>query len=181
MIRPSVFAGLFLALLSACAEAPSPAAEAPAPKPFREGLERDGSGRCLGRITTPAVVESQTAQVLDSPAVTDGSGTVTQPATYRTVTRHRMLRDREETTFEAICPEQLTREFLASLQRALSARGRYQGTPDGLTDRALVEAVRSYQTHLGGPDSRLLARRTALELGLVPARSEELQSETEPQ
>lgn len=149
----------------------SPLAEAGA-------VTRDALGRCHGRTVTPAVVETATEQVVVRPAQLDTDGSVLAPATYRSVTRQRIVEERRAQAFEAVCPEDLTPERTAALQRALIARGAMAGPVTGRIDAPTAAALRVYQAERGGPDSAVLARVTAVALGLVPARLEELEAPT---
>ena len=155
---------LALALaLAACQPAP--------PGPDRPSLGAEAPpgaapGTCWGKKDTPAVIETVTEQVQLSPAETDATGRVLRPATYATVTRQAILRERVTTWYETPCPDVLTPEFNSSLQRALEARGFYAGPITGEMDAATRQAVRRYQARQG-PNSEVLSLNTARALGLV--------------
>lgn len=136
-------------------------------------IETDAQGRCFGRDITPAVIETVTAQELDRPAVLDAAGTVTAPAAYRTVTRQQIVRDRSEVQFETLCPPAFTHDLVATLQRALTARGFYRGPINGILDAATGRAVQDFQRS-NGPDSPLLSIEAARRLGLVALAPEQL-------
>lgn len=136
-------------------------------------VDRDADGKCYGHDVTPAVIETITEQVLVQPAVLNPDGSVKSPAVYRTVTRQNMVRERTEILFETICPENLTPEFVASLQRALKIRGYYSGPITGRYDEPTALAVRALQRQ-DGHDSLLLDIRTARALGLVALTDAEL-------
>ena len=106
-----------------------------------------------------------TEQVLVHPPQIDASGAVTYPAVYRTETRQEILRDRKELWFETLCSEEITPAFIASLQRALAARGYYGGAADGRMSLATKRAIRSYQAEQG-VDSDVLSLAAARQLGL---------------
>lgn len=129
-------------------------------------VERDIDGNCYGRDVTPALVETVTEQVVVQPAELAADGSVTSPAVFRTVTRQEIVRERREVLFETICPEDLTPEFIASLQRALAVRGYYAGPISALMDFDTHRAIRAYQRR-EWHDSPLLDIRAARELGLV--------------
>lgn len=95
----------------------------------------------------------------------DESGTILTPATFRTDTRQRIAREREVVYFRAPCPEELTLDFVGSLQRALKARGIYDGPLTGQIDPATSEAIRRFQAERG-LDSPRLSLGAARELGL---------------
>ncbi|MEM5475889.1 peptidoglycan-binding domain-containing protein [Pacificibacter sp. AS14] len=121
---------------------------------------------CYGRHTTPAIVETVTEQVLVQPPQIDSDGTVSYPAIYRTETRQDIVRERKELWFETLCAEALTPQLVASVQRALAARGIYDGQVNGKFDRATRRAVAAYQKS-EGLDSEILSLAAARKLGLV--------------
>ncbi len=123
-------------------------------------------GTCWHRNTSPAVIETVTDQVLIQPAQVNEAGQITRPAVFRTVTRQEIVQPRRDAWVETPCPDQLTSGFIASLQRALAARGFYQGAITGRMDRATRIAVRRYQKD-SGLDSSTLSLATARQLGLV--------------
>lgn len=79
----------------------------------------------------------------------------------------------EAATFEALCPDALSPDFVSSLQRALAARGLYHGAADGLPGPELSRAIQDFQSPLG-LDSPVLSLRAARDLGLVPLSREEI-------
>ena len=121
---------------------------------------------CHARETTPAVIETVTEQVLLQPASVDVTGTVLYPAVYKTETRQKIVRERKELWFETPCPELLTPDFIASLQRALSARGYYIGPISGRMGPPTRWAVRRFQKEQG-LDSATLSIAAARHLGLI--------------
>ena len=123
-------------------------------------------GSCWAKDASPAVVETVTDQILVQPAVVASDGQVLAPAIYRTETRQEIVKPRENTVFQIPCAGVQTPEFVASLQRALQARGLYRGGITGLMDGRTRAAVRSYQKPLG-LDSGILSLASARTLGLV--------------
>jgi peptidoglycan hydrolase-like protein with peptidoglycan-binding domain len=67
-----------------------------------------------------------------------------------------------------VCPTDLRSEFVASVQRALAARGQYAGPVTGQMSAATREAIQRYQQQsgLGGPTPGVLTVRAAQSLGL---------------
>lgn len=126
--------------------------------------EKDGV--CWASDTTPAVIETITDHVLIRPERRDAVGNVTRPAEFETKTAQRLVQDREMVWFEAPCAAEMTVDFIASLQRALKARGRYLNDVTGIYDSATGEALRKLQAERG-LDSPVLALETARELGLA--------------
>ncbi len=176
MKRSHLNSGLVLLalVLAACnVAANGPQAEAPAPAPAPAGPEARGDGPTAAGICqvtdiTPAVIESLSEQVLVAPAVVNPDGTIASPARYRTVTRQVITRERREITFRTPCPEVMDTAFIASLQRALKARGFYSGPTTGRLDEATRRAIRGFQVQYG-LDSAILSLDSARRLGLVVA------------
>lgn len=129
-------------------------------------------GTCWGKDVSPAVVETVTEQILVQPAEVLVDGSVARPAIYKTETRQAIVRERVETWFETPCAGILTPDFVASLQRALSARGLYRGAITGLMDKRTRAAVRRYQSPQG-LDSGILSMAAARKLGLIAVKREE--------
>ncbi|MGR3322473.1 MAG: peptidoglycan-binding domain-containing protein [Pseudooceanicola sp.] len=123
-------------------------------------------GTCWGRDATPAVIETVTEQIILQPALVQTDGTVLQPAVYKTETRQRIVRERREVWFRTPCQDELTTEFVSSLQRALAARGHYAGPVTGQMDDRTRRAVRLYQRP-EGLDSGILSLAAARKLGLA--------------
>lgn len=89
------------------------------------------------------------------------------------VPREITVRPSEERLFAVPCPDQMQDDFVASLQRALTARGHYVGAVSGLMDAATEQAVRSFQAPQG-LNSAILSLEGAQQLGLVPVPREAL-------
>ncbi len=121
-----------------------------------DGPPKGPEGACWDKDTTPAVIETVTEQVIVSPEVRDAAGQTAQ----------HMVQDRQEVWFRAPCPEQMDVAFLASLQRALKARGLFGAAISGSYDAATAEAVRRFQAERG-LDSPRLSLAAAKELGLI--------------
>ncbi len=120
-------------------------------------------GICLGHEITPAVLETVTEQVRLGPAAEDPDA----PAAFRTVTRTDIVSPRRVTEFEAVCPDDLNPHLVASLQRALTARGAFSGPATGEWDSGTAQAVAAWQASNGGPSSPVLAVATARDFGLI--------------
>ncbi len=130
-----------------------------------EGPPDAKDGACYGKDVTPAIIETVTEQVLVQPAQTAEDGTVVAPAAYRTETRQHIVQERHEYFFEVPCAEALTPQFIASVQRALAARGLYRGAITGEMDARTRRAIRKFQ--LPGFNSDILTMGSARRLGLV--------------
>lgn len=121
---------------------------------------------CYGRETTPAIIETVTEQVMLQPPQIASDGTVLEPAVFVTETQQRIVRERRDLWFETPCRAEQDPEFIASLQRALAARGQYRGQITGVMDRRTRAAVRAYQAPQG-LDSGILSLAAAQQLGLA--------------
>ncbi len=155
--------------LASCAPPPDPPtrfaftalerARVPAPAGARPGS-------CWARDVTPAVLETRTAQVLEQPAILNADGSLLAPAIYATEIQQEIVTPRREYVFETLCAEEITPEFVASLQRALQVRGKYDGVISGEINPATEAALRLYQ-QAQGVETALLTIETARELGLA--------------
>lgn len=123
-------------------------------------------GTCWGKTETPARIETVTEQVQLSPAEIDAAGRITRPATYATETRQMIIQERVTTWFETPCPDIMTPDFIASVQRALAARDFYGGPVTAQMDTGTRKAIRRYQA-TRGLDSETLSLDSARAIGLV--------------
>jgi Putative peptidoglycan binding domain len=126
------------------------------------------NGVCWASDTAPAVIETVTQQVQVRPELRDAAGTITQAAQFQTRTKQRMVSDRETIWFKSPCADAQTVAFVASLQRALKARGWYNAPVTGAWDDATLAALRTYQRSRG-LDSAQISLAAAQDLGLVAA------------
>ena len=88
------------------------------------------------------------------------------PAQYETTRTQTITKTRSVTKIDAVCPEDMTPEFIASLQRAFQARGLFSSTITGSMDTATRRAFLNFQT-VRGIESATVMKATAQELGLV--------------
>ena len=84
----------------------------------------------------------------------------------------RILRDRQTVHIRTPCPEDVTPDFVASVQRALKARGYYLDPVTGAMDAPTLDAIRRFQEPLG-LDSPVLSLAGAKTLGLVKTELDE--------
>ena len=131
------------------------------------------AGTCWGKTVSPAIIETVNREILLQPAQVSSDGRIQQPAVYKKEDIHQIIQPRRDTWFETVCPNFLTDDFVASLQRALSARASYRGDVTGLMDDRTRRAIRKFQLG-GGFDSGNLTVASARTLGLVavPRKSE---------
>jgi hypothetical protein len=121
---------------------------------------------CIATDISPALIETETIQILETPEVLDADGGVVTPAVYRSEASQRIIRERETVEFEAVCSPEESPEFVATLQRALKARGHLTEDITGRMDGNTKRAIRSYQASRG-LNSDILSMDTARELGLI--------------
>lgn len=123
-------------------------------------------GTCWAKSIQPAILENAEQTVLVVPPQTSETGEILSPAIYRKEVRPTIVQERQEAWFETPCDEVLTEEFVASLQRALEARGWYDGSITGKMDVATRNAVRRFQEP-DGIESGEVSMLSARKLGLV--------------
>jgi hypothetical protein len=125
-------------------------------------------GACWADDVTPAILETVTEQVQARPEERAPDGTVTRAAVYESRAAQRIVQDRRAVWFRTPCEAVLTLDYVASLQRALKARGFYTGKVTGQLDAPTRRATRLYQEPLGLNSERLslaAARRLGLSAG----------------
>lgn len=174
MIPDRILAAIMPLALGACVAAP--AADVPARADFSAELVDLGGalgppggpeGACWQADIRPAVIETTTEQVLVRPEAIAADGTPT-PAVFATETRQEIVQDRGTVWFRTPCAAEMTPEFIATLQRALKARGLYLLPLTGALDAPTREAIRRYQ-RARGLDSDHLSLAAARDLGIIAA------------
>ncbi len=169
MTRHFLTALAALASLSACGELPTGALAPSEPEVSRSlGAAPPGAdpGSCWGKYVTPATIETVTEHVLLQPAEIGVDGTIRSTPVYKTETKQVIVEERRELWFETPCATDMTPDFVASVQRALAARGLYRGPITGEMDSRTRRAVRAYQEPQGVPTG-ILSLAAARKLGLV--------------
>ncbi|GGX54727.1 hypothetical protein GCM10007385_23800 [Tateyamaria omphalii] len=121
---------------------------------------------CWDKTVSPAVVETVTRKVQLQPAQVSSDGRIQSPPIYKTETSQQVVQPRRETWYEIICEADITPDFIASVQRALEARGFYTGRITGEMDARTRAAVGRYQAS-EGLDSKTLSIAAARKLGLI--------------
>ena len=137
-------------LLSACQSA-APAPEARRDVAVEAPLSATPGAACWATDRVPA----QTGTVFEPV----GTGGERQP-------RQVVTRPAEDRMFAVPCATEMTVDVIASLQRALAARGLHTGPVTGVWDSATGDAVRRYQAPQG-LDSAVLSLQAAQQLGLI--------------
>lgn len=153
------------ALLTACFADTAPRAEVLRAREVPNAPPGADPESCYARYSTPAIIETVTEQVLVQPPQIAADGTVSYPAVYRTETRQNIVRERRELWFETLCEEELTSDFISSLQRALQVRQYFNGPITGRMDSRTRRAIRAYQS-AQGVESDILSLAAARLLGL---------------
>jgi hypothetical protein len=172
--RTSPRAGLYLVAALALASCATPGAETTRADlgdevvitDFTLGPPGARPGACYGKDVTPAVIEQITERILVSPPEIAPGGNIITPATYEEKVSHEVVKGRKEIFFETPCPPRWTPDFIASVQRALSARGEYRGKVTGTLDDNTRQAIRTFQLR-NGLNSGILSIESARDLGLV--------------
>ena len=137
------------------------------------GPPKGPDAACWASDTTPAIIETVTEQVVTGEELRDAAGVVVAPASFETKTFQRMVQDREEVWFRAPCAADVTVNFVATLQRALKARGIYLQPVTGVVDAATSDAIRRFQA-ARGLDSPVLSLAAAKELGISATDRDDL-------
>ena len=125
-------------------------------------------GACWDKYTLPTVIETVTDQVLVTPSERAPDGSIITPAVFRSETSQKIVQERGQVWFRAPCIAEQTVAFVATLQRALKARGFYIAPINGTFDPTTAEALRRYQASRGF-DSPRLTLAAARELGIINA------------
>lgn len=125
----------------------------------------EGADICWADDVTPAIIETVTEQVLVSPEQRTPEGAVIAAAVFQSASSQRIVQDRRAVWFRTPCPAEMTLEFVATLQRALKARGYYRGDLTGQLDAQTRHAIRQFQEPLG-LDSERLSLAAAQRLGI---------------
>ena len=139
----------------------------------KDGPPTRPEGACWASEVTPAVIETVTEQVMISPEQRDETGVLVRPATFRTEVLQRMVQDRETIWLQTPCPGDMGPDFIATVQRALKARGLYLLPLTGVMDAPTRAAIRRFQS-LRGLDSETLTLAAAQELGIIATALDDL-------
>ncbi|WP_299283389.1 peptidoglycan-binding domain-containing protein [uncultured Tateyamaria sp.] len=123
-------------------------------------------GTCWGKTVTPAIVETETRTILLQPAQISSDGRVQAPPIYKSEEQQVVVQPRRESWYEILCADDITPDFIASVQRALAARGYYKGPISGEIDGRTTAAIGRYQRD-EGLQSSTLSIAAARKLGLV--------------
>lgn len=157
---------LLLALCACASPQSDPPASVAVPVIQQAEIQTMADGRCFSFDPGPPTFETITQQVIAVPEQRAADGSVTQPAIFRNVDRQVEVIRENPPRFQVVCPQDLSQNFVASLQRALAARNAYAGAINGLIDDATKTAILQFQAESGTYSSNL-AMVTAQSLGLL--------------
>jgi len=129
-------------------------------------ITRRANDQCYFEKITPAEISTQVETRLTQPEKRNAAGQLVSPVQYETTRTQTITKARSITKFDAVCPEDLTPEFIASLQRAFKARGLFSSTITGSMDTSTRRAILNFQS-VRGVKSATVMKATAQELGLV--------------
>jgi hypothetical protein len=94
------------------------------------------------------------------------TGHLVSPAQYEITRTQTIIKPRSVTKIDAVCPEDMTPEFITSLQRAFQARELFSSTLTASMDMSTRRAILNFQT-VRGVSSETVTKATAQALGLV--------------
>jgi len=169
MIRSYAFSTIAILLLSGCEAGLGNGAAATRQGAIFSTTARPpnaAEGSCWARSESPAIIETVTREVIVQPAQVSSDGRIQQPAVYRRESRQEIVQERQDAWYELVCAAQLDVEFIASLQRAMIARGLLRGSTTGVLDNRTSNALRKVQKK-NGFDSPLVSLAIARDFGLV--------------
>jgi len=129
-------------------------------------IARRSGDQCYFENITPAEISTQVKTRLVQPEKRNTAGQLVSPAQYETTRIQTITKARSITKIDAVCPEDLTPEFIASVQRAFKARGLFSSTITGSMDTSTRRAILNFQT-VRGVKSATVMKATAQELGLT--------------
>mgnify|MGYP001798540307 FL=1 len=160
---------LFAACLTACAS--EPVADAPLDLLAQRGTPDDApEGSCWHNAGTPALIETTERKILVRQASISADGKTRFPAEYRVEVEERTIRPQADDWVQIVCPKLLTQDFISAIQRALKARGYYDGPATGRLDSATRQSVRRFQL-TQGRDLEKVTQTLTETLGLTATRS----------
>jgi hypothetical protein len=138
-----------------------------APLPRFDARPAQAAEGCWAEEGRTAQVETVEVEVVVEPAGLAPDGTLRAEPLTRTETRAREIAPAEAVWVEVPCPGAMDATRVATLQRALGARGLYVGDATGVIDTATGEAIRAWQA-ARGLDSATLSLAAARRLGVLP-------------
>jgi len=120
----------------------------------------------LLRKITPAEISTLLETRLFQPKKRNTAGQLVSPAQYETTRTQTITKPRSVTKIDAVCPEDMTPEFITSQQRVFQASELFSSTITGSMDMSTRRAILNFQT-VRGVSSATVTKAIAQELGLV--------------
>jgi len=119
---------------------------------------RRSSDQCYFEKITPAKISTQVETRLVQPEKRNTAGQLVSPAQYETTRTQTITKPRSVTKIDAVCPEDMTPEFITSLQWAFQARELFSSTITGSMDMSTRRAILNFQTE-GGSQAQQLRKQ----------------------
>ena len=129
-------------------------------------IARRSSDQCYFEKITPAEISTQVEPRLVQSEKRNTTGHLVSPALYEITRTQTIIKPRSVTKIDAVCPEDMTPEFITSLQRAFQARELFSSTLTASMDMSTRSAILNFQT-VRGVSSETVTKATAQALGLV--------------
>ena len=129
-------------------------------------IARRSSDQCYFEKITPAEISTQVEPRLVQSEKRNTTGHLVSPAQYEITRTQTIIKPRSVTKIDAVCPEDMTPEFITSLQRAFQARELFSSTLTASMDMSTRRAILNFQT-VRGVSSETVTKATAQALGLV--------------
>ena len=129
-------------------------------------IARRSSDQCYFEKITPAEISTQVETRLVQPENRNTAGHLVSTSQYEITRTQTITKPRSVTKIDAVCPEDMTPEFISSLQRAFQARELFSSTLTGSMDMSTRRAILNFQT-VRAVSSATVTKATAQELGLV--------------
>lgn len=161
-----VLAALALSLLAACNQVAGAGTGAGRAATAETATLTGAGAACWASDRIPAMERMVYDERVLREAERDQTGRILREAVVERTPRRLVERAAEERLFAVPCPDQLTPDLIAALQRALMVRGHFDGSATGVLDTATRAAVRDFQRPQG-LDSDILSLDAAWQLGLI--------------
>ena len=129
-------------------------------------IARRSSDQCYFEKIIPAEISTQVEPRLVQSEKRNTTGHLVSPAQYEITRTQTIIKPRSVTKIDAVCPEDMTPEFITSLQRAFQARELFSSTLTASMDMSTRRAILNFQT-VRGVSSETVTKATAQALGLV--------------
>ena len=129
-------------------------------------IARRSSDQCYFEKITPAEISTQVEPRLVQSEKRNTTGHLVSPAQYEITRTQTIIKPLSVTKIDAVCPEDMTPEFITSLQRAFQARELFSSTLTASMDMSTRRAILNFQT-VRGVSSETVTKATAQALGLL--------------